>query len=205
LGSTNGVAVNDSPVTESDLADGDELRLGGSVFRFLQGEDLDKRYQRLLAEGLSTDGLTGLMSEEGFHFRLLAEERRSRRYGRPLSVILFEIEEFTVHSRQLGQIGADLSLRRVARILGETLRDSDSLAHLANARFVALLPETSAEAAADCLERLRDLARPTLHQQRLVAVTVGLEDVASGEDLLQRAQSDLALLRKDAAPGASES
>ena len=59
MGSTNGTSVNDETVSDRRLEDGDELRFGRTVMKFLAGEELERKYRECLVAVARTDGLTG--------------------------------------------------------------------------------------------------------------------------------------------------
>lgn len=169
LGSTNGTAVNDQPITESALVDGDELRLGRTVMRFLCGEEIESKYQDLLVDVAREDGLTGAAKVLVFNQAMDQECARARRYGRGLSIAVLELRNFDEYVNRVGRIWADLRLRKVSRVLSRTLRTNDMLARTGEARFALLLPETGPEAAKVVLERLFEDVREALDEQPMIA------------------------------------
>jgi two-component system, cell cycle response regulator len=157
LGSTNGTCVNDETVTDIVLADGDEVRLGRTVMRYIEGEEIEEKYHQALVSVARTDGLTGAANEQVFREQLTAECARARRYGRPLGVALIEFDGFEDYAARTGRIWADMRLRRIVRALRGTLRTSDCVARLGEYRFALLLPETAEQPSSLCAERLRSV------------------------------------------------
>ena len=83
LGSTNGVLVNDSQVTNSPLATGDRIQLGQRIFRFLVDNDNESKYYETVYGMMTRDGLTGAFNKRYLMECLDREIIRSRNYGRP--------------------------------------------------------------------------------------------------------------------------
>ncbi|MBM66215.1 MAG: hypothetical protein CMH55_08285 [Myxococcales bacterium] len=197
LGSTNGTAVNDQPVTESLLSDGDELRLGRTVMRFLCGKGIEGKYQDLLVDVAREDGLTGAAKRVVFNQCLDNECARARRYGRGVSVAVLELRNFEEYVERVGRIWADLRLRKVSRVLSRTLRTNDLLARIGEARFALLLPETGPEDAKVCLERLFEDVRMALDEQPVIGGVssamgkgcVSLSIMGAADEALQKAQT----------------
>jgi diguanylate cyclase (GGDEF)-like protein len=108
-----------------------------------------------LRQVASTDGLTGALTRRGFVETATEEIARSRRYGRPLALALFDLDHFKAVNDTYGHPVGDSVLRTVAACAHETLRTSDTLGRIGGEEFALLMPETDPEAALDCVERLR--------------------------------------------------
>mgnify|MGYP001073909414 CR=1 FL=1 len=116
--------------------------------------DNARLYRRTL-ELACTDGLTGLYNQRQFK-KLFAEEvARSARYGKPLSLVLFDIDNFKTFNDTYGHPTGDVILQELATLLQELLRGSDRLFRYGGEEFVALLPETSFDDALRAAERIR--------------------------------------------------
>lgn len=102
-----------------------------------------------------TDSLTGLYNRR--HFNKLAEDeiRRSIRYSRPLSVMLFDIDFFKRVNDTFGHSSGDRVLSMIGRTTQEMLRATEISARYGGEEFIVLFPETSASEAAAVAERLR--------------------------------------------------
>ena len=108
----------------------------------------------------SLDPLTGVLARSGLAEsgqRLLSE---ARRYRRPLSVLLMDMDQFKQVNDNLGHAAGDSVLRHLAERARRVLRGEDVLARLGGDEFVALLPSTDAAGARVVAERLRE----ALHQ-----------------------------------------
>ncbi len=104
------------------------------------------------------DSMTGIPNRQSFYEQSALEIERFKRYGRPLSLILFDIDGFKQINDQLGHIEGDAVLRSFAQDLTSRLRAADVFARLGGDEFVALLPETEEKEAITVAERvLREL------------------------------------------------
>ncbi len=102
-----------------------------------------------------TDPLTSIFNRR--HFFELAEKelQRSRRYQRPLSVIMFDLDHFKRLNDTYGHLAGDYALKEVVHVCQHTLRDVDLFARYGGEEFVILLPETDSNQAHQVAERLR--------------------------------------------------
>lgn len=102
-----------------------------------------------------TDPLTGLETRRSFmvHSDTLAEQ--AARYGRPLSVIMMDLDHFKRINDDHGHFVGDKVLTVVARTTRDMLRKADILCRYGGEEFVALLPETPLAEARRIAERIR--------------------------------------------------
>lgn len=89
----------------------------------------------------SPDSLTGLPSRRGFAERLGVEAARTRRYGQPLALCIFELTGLAGVNDRLGHAAGDEIVRRVARILNGA-RTADESFRLGGDQFAILMPQT---------------------------------------------------------------
>ncbi len=117
------------------------------------------RESQIIAERMellaSTDPLTGIPNRRQLERTLEEEMERSRRYGKPLSVIAFDIDDFKHLNDTLGHDAGDIALVEVARLVESHLRASDRFGRWGGEEFVIVAPETSLEAAQLLSDRLR--------------------------------------------------
>jgi len=105
---------------------------------------------------LSTnDGLTGLFNHVFIKSRLEQEMRRSQRYGSPLSVLVFDIDDFKEVNDRFGHLAGDAVLAELSKMLRTGVRSIDSVGRLGGEEFLVVLPETDGHAAALIGDRLR--------------------------------------------------
>lgn len=103
----------------------------------------------------TTDGLTRLYNRRTFLQRAESEFERTRRYQRPLSVLMMDVDHFKEVNDSHGHEVGDRVLRVLADECRRTLRQQDVLGRYGGEEFVAFLPETSAAVALEVAERLR--------------------------------------------------
>ncbi len=108
-----------------------------------------------------TDGLTGLWNYRYFAMNVGKEIERAARFGRPLSVLLLDLDHFKsvndVHGHQRG----DSVLIELATRVKGAIREVDTLARYGGEEFVLLLPETDRDGAAITAERICSVVRDT--------------------------------------------
>ena len=176
LGSTNGTFVNDTPAKQTPLADGDYVRAGNILYRFLAGGNVEAEYHEELYRLAIHDALTGLYNKRYLMDYLQREIDRSARYGRPLALILFDIDHFKVINDTMGHLAGDMALRDLADRIRSKICKDDLLARYGGEEFAAVLTETDRATAADLAEQLRKTVedRPFTFEARPYPVTISL-------------------------------
>ena len=115
----------------------------------------ERQRQKLHLEQLaSTDTLTALATRRHLTEQAGHELARARRSGRPLALILFDIDHFKSVNDRFGHETGDQVLRRIGELLRGELREVDIAARWGGEEFCVLLPDTDAQAAVEIAERL---------------------------------------------------
>jgi len=157
-GSTNGTFINGNRVgsEETRLQHGDFVSLGGTVhLKFLKDtENEELAYHDAIAALVHTDSLTGAVNASYFFDRLESEILRARRYERPLSLILFDVDRFKAVNDDYGHPAGDGALIHIVKAVGERCRLETVIARLGGDEFAVMSPETTGEDAARLAERL---------------------------------------------------
>jgi diguanylate cyclase (GGDEF)-like protein len=109
----------------------------------------------------TTDRLTGTANRGFFDQRLAEEESRARRYQRPFSIALVDVDHFKRFNDSFGHVKGDLALQALADTLKASVRKSDVVARYGGEEFALILPETGLEEAARKLELIRRLVAAT--------------------------------------------
>lgn len=165
LGSTNGTYVNDTPVRGSRvLADGDQLKIGRTIFKFLCSGNVELAYHEEIYRLMTRDGLTQVHNKRAFEDALDRELSRSRRYARHLSLVLFDIDHFKRINDSRGHLAGDAVLRQLAGAVATHVRREDVLARVGGEEFALLLPELPIDNARVVAEKLRALVASTPFQ-----------------------------------------
>lgn len=102
------------------------------------------------------DSLTGLLNRGALDKTLAREMMRSKRFERPFSIAMVDIDNFCEVGRKYGHLMGDKALRGMAGYLLESFRKIDIVGRYAGGGFVILMPETRKNKAAVPLERIRD-------------------------------------------------
>lgn len=108
-----------------------------------------------LADRLEHDQLTGVASRGALQRRLPAEIAWSRRFDRPFSLLMVDVDHFKRVNDEHGHPAGDRALRAVAARLAHGLRAVDTVARYGGEEFALVLPETPAAGARILAERLR--------------------------------------------------
>jgi diguanylate cyclase (GGDEF)-like protein len=151
-------------------------------------------------ENLATvDGLTGLYNRR--HFLALAESEWSRvkRYERPLSLLMLDIDRFKSVNDRFGHDAGDKVIMEVAGICAEMKRATDVVGRIGGEELALLLPETDLDGALLLAERLRSsiAERPVVvgRESLAVSVSIGVAEAAPSitgiHDLMKRADEAL--------------
>jgi diguanylate cyclase (GGDEF)-like protein len=156
---------------------------------------------RKLARAAATDSLTGLANRRMFDERLELEWRRCRRTGRPLSILMIDIDHFKRFNDDHGHIAGDACLRSVAEQLSSSIgRAADLVARYGGEEFAAILPETGSDEAVRLAEDVRrqveGLELPGLPAPAAITVSIGAattvpDRARSPEDLVRQADASL--------------
>jgi diguanylate cyclase (GGDEF)-like protein len=155
--STNGTFVNDKALDEPRLLmDGDYLRVGNCLYRYLAGGNIEAEYHEEIYRLTILDGLTQIHNARYLNEFLEREVIRSQRHHRPLSLLALDIDRFKGLNDTLGHLGGDFILRELAHVIRGNVRQEDLIARCGGEEFALVLVETTCEGAVLVAERLRE-------------------------------------------------
>jgi diguanylate cyclase (GGDEF)-like protein len=199
-GSTNGTYCNDEQVLrEVVLRNGDRVKIGSTIFKFLSGADVEAQYHEEIYRLTIIDGLTQVHNKRYLYEALERELIRGRRHNRYLAVLMFDIDHFKRINDLHGHLAGDFVLKELARIVQSRIRRDEVFARYGGEEFCIILPETMLDGAVELGERLRQQIQDHtfVFQQDKIKVTISVgaavltdEDRNAGE-LLKRADERL--------------
>ena len=164
-----------------------------------ENEQLFKEVRRLAV----TDRLTGLFNRRKLDESLANEFERARRYKRPLSVVMIDMDGLKTINDTYGHPAGDAALKLVADVIRSQTRRVDVAARFGGDEFVVLLPEVELELAVKIAERIFNKIRPTREDEDMFTISGGVaqlrDDHASAEDFIRAV--DEALYRAKRAGG----
>jgi len=182
LGSTNGTYLNDAEVTqETPLRSGDLIKVGGSIFKFLTGDNVELQYHETIYTLTIVDGLTGVNNKRYFLEYLEREMGRCHRYGRPLTLMMFDIDFFKKINDVHGHLAGDYVLRELAQTVKRMVRKEQCFARYGGEEFALVVPEDGIEKARIFAEKIRQTIEKkqfTFENQDIpVTLSIGVADM----------------------------
>jgi len=109
-----------------------------------------------ILEGVSyTDSMTGLYNHRYFRKRLNEEIFRAKRFGRKLSLVIFDIDNFKVYNDTYGHQAGDAVLKQLGRFILKVVRSMDVVSRYGGEEFCLIMPETDDKECIKFMERLR--------------------------------------------------
>lgn len=166
----------------------------GLFAMFLLAADLAEGMRRLA----SSDPLTGILNRRGFEQSALPMIAQAQRKGRPLAVVIADIDRFKAVNDRFGHHLGDVALQRFSAHVSSAIRGCDLFGRLGGEEFVLVLPDTGDRAAFEAMERIRAGFAATVPEfgpdYRItasfgIAVLAGRHDTLA--DMMQRADTAL--------------
>jgi diguanylate cyclase (GGDEF)-like protein len=155
LDSMNKTFLNDQPIIEAELKDGDHITIGSCVLKFMDRFSVEARYHEEIYQLATVDPLTDLYNRRQFLELLEKELARAANHRRPLALLIIDIDHFKAINDRYGHPAGDGVLKRVARTVSAHAREEFIIARIGGEEFAAVLPEHTVVQAAEFAERLR--------------------------------------------------
>jgi diguanylate cyclase (GGDEF)-like protein/PAS domain S-box-containing protein len=133
--------------------------VGGKPHLLLMTNDITERKQleETLSRQARIDFLTGIYNRQMFNELAAVEMQRSRRYGAPLSLVMFDLDRFKEINDRHGHATGDHVLRETAALVAANIRAQDIFARWGGEEFMLLCPSSDLPQAAILAEKLRGL------------------------------------------------
>ena len=163
------------------------------------------RFRERIVNLADTDDLTGIWNRRYFRRQLPQEIERARTFSVPLSLLLFDIDDFKQINDSFGHVIGDVVLSELCGAVRETLRPTDSISRFGGDEFAVILPHTDLAGATAVSERLlariRNLTIPTDEEGAIqCSVSIGIAEYrredACASDLIRRADERLYLSKR---------
>lgn len=135
-----------------------------------ENERLFQEVQRLAL----TDQLTGLYNRHKVKESLASEVERARRYGRPLSLIMVDIDDLKPINDTYGHPAGDSVLKQVADAIQTHTRRVDLAARIGGDEFLVLLPEAGLDVATEVAKRVRTEITGAPFEEVTISISVGV-------------------------------
>ena len=180
------------------------LTIGSVLTMGILAGALHDRAERLidrLADAARTDALTGLLNRRWFEERMHAELERASRTGRPVTVVVGDLDRFKTINDRFGHRVGDQALQRFAAVARGFKRGIDDLARIGGEEFALVLPESDEHGGFLVAERLRRAVREAgLVDDHGVTVSFGVASyprhATESEQLLHCADQALYLAKQ---------
>lgn len=165
-------------------------KLEASFSKTCQELDQVKETLARADQSAKTDALTGLANRRGLDERLKASQMRAMESGKPLTILLLDIDHFKRFNDKYGHQVGDQVLRLVASVFKEHLREEDFPARYGGEEMFAILEDTSLGVGKTTAERIRcKIAERKMHKRStgedlgLITASIGLAEFRAGETL----------------------
>lgn len=178
-GSLNGTFVNDVRVDRRQLQAGDHLRIGNYVFKYLSADHPEAQYHEAVYEMMTSDGLTRVANRRYFEDSFQRELARCVRHGRPLGVLMLDVDHFKRVNDLYGHLIGDECLKELCERVRNSIRLDDLFARVGGEEFAVVLSETKADDCVLVAERIRErvAATPFCTERQLelpLTVSIGI-------------------------------
>ena len=140
--STNGTYRNNVLIkVQEQLVSGDYVQAGDAIFKYLAGDNIEVAYHEEIYRLTIEDSLTQVANKRALLDFLEKEFARAKRYQRPLSVIMVDLDHFKRVNDGFGHLMGDFVLREFARLVAARIRREGLFARYGGEEFCVVLPE----------------------------------------------------------------
>ena len=154
LQSTNGTWVNDVRINSSQLTAGDRIRCGSQIVKFLSADHIELQYHETVYKMTTTDGLTNAHNKRYMLDVLDRSLARSRHSGRPVSLIMMDIDFFKQVNDEHGHLAGDEVLQEFSRRVKAIIEPHHVFSRYGGEEFSLVVDEGSIEDAQQIGQRI---------------------------------------------------
>jgi diguanylate cyclase (GGDEF)-like protein len=173
LGSSNGTHVNNTRTATTRLHDGDKVKMGDVLFKFVLQDEIDSQFHQQVHRLIHYDQLTGLLTMEAFRTRL-EEELRLARPGMNFCLAMTDLDGLKKINDTYGHLAGRMVVGGMGRLIRESVRQEDHAGLYGGDEAIILFPNATLEEALAVAEQLRTAIESHLfdHHGQTVCVTI---------------------------------
>src|SRR3954469_24432751 len=198
LGSTNGTYVNGARVKEQILKDGDRIGIGKALLKYIAGGNIEGAYHEEVQRLMRFDPLTNVFNKRHFDESLRLNVFTATGAGKPLSLIVFDLDHFKKVNDTHGHMAGDAVLCGATAAVQGILSPTELFGRVGGEEFAVLCEEADLDVALERAEAIRlAIARePYSFEEKKLQVTISvgvaqLADAEEAEGLFDRADAQL--------------
>ncbi len=199
LESANGTYVHEKRVNRDLLKHGDMIRFGSVVFKYFADGSSEGAFVDNIYRKATIDATTQVFNKQYLFDELESHFKVARSYGRPLCLIIFDLDFFKKVNDVHGHNAGDYILKECSQLAKGLVRKNDVLGRFGGEEFVIVLPDTEVKAAFELAERIRQkLAKYVFNFEGKAlkqTISIGISQYESGmestKELLEKADKKL--------------
>ncbi|MEX1200330.1 MAG: diguanylate cyclase [Methylophaga sp.] len=123
-------------------------------------------------EQASKDALTGIWNRQALNDVLEREFVRWQRYQKPLTMVIWDVDDFKNVNDRFGHSAGDVVLKTIAQIFSKAVRKADFIARFGGEEFVGLFPETDIDNALVLTNKVREIVEKTHFRYQDIPVPI---------------------------------
>lgn len=154
LKSSNGTFVNNVLAQGTPVKDGDKIRMGELLFKFVLQDEIDAKFHREVHRRIHFDALTGLLTMDAFRQRLDAVIRKCGRKGR-FCLAMTDLDGLKRVNDTHGHLAGRMVVREMGVMMRQSIRPDDMAGLYGGDEAIILFPDTPLDAALEVAEVLR--------------------------------------------------
>ena len=161
---------------EERLRNGDLVKIGGAIFKYISGDNIEQLYYEEIYRMAIIDGLTAIYNKRYFMEFLEREMARCARYDRPLALIIFDVDHFKRVNDNFGHLAGDYVLKQSADLISAGTIRKECFARYGGEEFVIYLPDTVVEEARILAEKIRTMVKDEVFkfEDNIMPITISL-------------------------------